>query len=84
MTPAFKGDDFDGGVREGVDAIVAQLEGTSTPPALADLPSSSGRAAGCGFPMAIDEPELPPWPMRILLGAFIFGIIGLFTVIGDA
>jgi uncharacterized protein len=26
--------------------------------------------------------ELPPWPMRILLGAFIFGIIGLFTVLG--
>ena len=25
---------------------------------------------------------MPPWPMRILLGAFIFGIIGLFTVIG--
>ena len=23
-----------------------------------------------------------PWPMRILMGAFIFGIIGLFTFIG--
>jgi uncharacterized protein len=23
-----------------------------------------------------------PWPQRILMGAFIFGIIGLFTVIG--
>jgi uncharacterized protein len=28
------------------------------------------------------EADLPPWPMRILLGAFIFGIIGLFTVAG--
>ena len=28
------------------------------------------------------EEDLPPWPMRILLGAFIFGIIGLFTFIG--
>src|SRR4030095_11390875 len=28
------------------------------------------------------EPDLPPWPMRILLGLFIFGIIGLFTIIG--
>src|SRR5262249_15902047 len=29
----------------------------------------------------IDTPELA-WPMRILLGAFIFGIIGLFTIVG--
>src|SRR6185295_20327479 len=31
--------------------------------------------------MSIEE-QLPPWPMRILLGAFIFGIIGLFTFLG--
>ena len=28
------------------------------------------------------EGQLPPWPMRILLGAFIFGIIGIFTIVG--
>ena len=31
--------------------------------------------------MQVDGPELA-WPMRILLGAFIFGIIGLFTFVG--
>ena len=25
---------------------------------------------------------MPPWYMRILLGCFIFGIIGIFTVVG--
>jgi uncharacterized protein len=32
--------------------------------------------------MAEFDKDLPPWPMRILLGAFIFGIIGLFTFVG--
>ena len=65
----------------GVDAIVGQLEGTRDVAELADVPSSSATAAAasrCDF----NEPDLPPWPMRILLGAFIFGIIGLFTFIG--
>ena len=82
MTPAFKGGDFDKGVREGIDAIVGQLEGTFDAAGLADLPSSSGKSSGGGFPMAINDPELPPWPMRILLGCFVFGIIGLFTFLG--
>jgi uncharacterized protein len=32
--------------------------------------------------MRIDDPSLPPWPVRILLACFIFGIIGLFTFFG--
>ena len=32
--------------------------------------------------MSINDPNLPPWPLRILLGCFIFGIIGLFTFMG--
>ena len=43
--------------------------------------SSSSSTSSRGF-MDDVESQLPPWPMRILLGAFIFGIIGLFTVIG--
>ena len=84
ITPRFKAGDFDGGVTDGMDAIVAQLEGR---------PGASGDASGTTLPhtgkgifdspqIAEFEGQLPPWPMRILLGAFIFGIIGLFTVLG--
>ena len=76
MTPAFKGGDYDRGIGEGTAAIVAALNGVAVPAA----PASGGQSASLGeFGM---DMELPPWPMRILLGAFIFGIIGLFTVIG--
>jgi uncharacterized protein len=81
MTPAFKDSDFDKGVSAGVDAIVGQLEGTHDAAKLADVASSSS-SSGNGFPMDITDPSLPPWPLRILLGCFIFGIIGLFTFIG--
>ena len=78
MTPKFKENDFDGGVEAGVKSLVALLE-TGAEPA-SDKQSSPG---GVKFSISgMDEPDLPPWPMRILLGAFIFGIIGLFTVIG--
>jgi uncharacterized protein len=84
ITPRFKAGDFDGGVTDGIDAIVAQLEGS---------PGASGDAGGTTDPpkgknffnspqIAEFEGQLPPWPLRILLGAFIFGIIGLFTVLG--
>ncbi len=69
MTPKFKNQDYDGGIGSGVSAIVALLE-TGAEPA-ADAPASSSSSKGF---MSIDE-DLPPWPVRILLGAFIFGII---------
>jgi uncharacterized protein len=75
MTPAFKAGDFDRGVTAGVDATLAILEGRGDAPA--DPPASARTAT-----KFIDDQQLPPWPMRILLGAFIFGIIGLFTVVG--
>ena len=82
MTPAFKDNDFDKGVvrRRRRDRRAARRH--------------TRRREACGrsvvvivvhrnsFPMDIDDPSLPPWPMRILLGCFIFGIIGLFTFIG--
>jgi uncharacterized protein len=89
MTPRFKVSDFDGGVTGGVEAVVAVLEGRGEGPAAS---SGGGAAAETGTTPAqarssksvLDEFEadLPPWPMRILLGAFIFGIIGLFTFMG--
>jgi uncharacterized protein len=83
MTPRFKANDFDGGLQDGVNAIVAKLEGRAA--AGADV-GQDARVAAKGIfdsPALKDlEDQLPPWPMRILLGAFIFGVIGIFTFIG--
>jgi uncharacterized protein len=75
MTPAFKGGNYSGGIQEGVLAIVGHLEGTGTVPAAPPADTSSSGE------QSFEGPDLP-WTMRILLGAFIFGTIGLFTVIG--
>jgi uncharacterized protein len=77
MTPQFKGGNYDAGVVAGVQAIVDTLDGKGDWGAAgADTPSSTKSS------FASIEEQLPPWPMRILLGAFIFGIIGLFTFLG--
>jgi uncharacterized protein len=83
ITPRFKESNYDKGVIDGVDAIVAQLEGRGDAASAANADyvdaATSGKlvSSANGF----QQPDIP-WPMRILLGAFIFGIIGLFTVIG--
>ncbi len=77
ITPRFKEGDYDRGIVEGVGAIVAQLEGQDN---VAADPAGSATSQGVAG-LTVDAPDLP-WPMRILLGAFVFGIIGLFTVIG--
>jgi len=77
MTPRFKKGDYNGGIQEGVKAIVSVLEGNS-------LPEVSSDAGGKkkGFPgFQIEGPDLSIIE-RLLFGAFIFGIIGLFTAIG--
>jgi uncharacterized protein len=84
MTPAFKANDYDKGVGDGAAAVIAQLEGkgdaTGTSANFADTgASSSSNKASFQF----QTPDMP-WTMRILLGCFIFGIIGLFTVAGIA
>ena len=79
ITPRFKEGNYDGGLIEGTSAIVAQLEGTGTAPA--DSPESPAKSSKSASGFAIDAPEMP-WYQRVLFGAFIFGIIGLFTVIG--
>ena len=81
MTPAFKTGDFDRGIEDGVKAIVAQLEGDAaaggTSATFADTSSESSSKSA----FKIEGPDLP-WYMRILLGCFIFGVIGVFTVVG--
>jgi len=86
MTPRFKANDFDGGVIDGVEAVVAVLEGRAAEAAAGPGGSSAegagDRGSSLDSALAQFEKDLPPWPMRLLLGAFIFGIIGLFTFLG--
>jgi uncharacterized protein len=70
MTPWFKAGNYDRGVEEGVAAIIGRLEGKTV------IPSAP--------PAVSTRSPVMPWFQRVLVGAFIFGIIGLFTVIGIA
>lgn len=70
--------DFAAGIEDGVKAIIATLTGQAPPPAPAGKPA---RAAARRSAFHFQGPSLG-WSERILLGAFIFGIIGLFTVLG--
>src|ERR1019366_4436953 len=75
MTPQFKAGNYDRGVEDGVRAVIAQLEGQ--PDVAPDAAANNGtKPSSNGLSPAM------PWPMRIMLGAFIFGIIGLFTFMG--
>ena len=77
LAPPFKAGQFDQGMQAGVAAIIGQLEGKSTVATLpADAPEQANKKSS-GF----QEPNLPLHE-RLLFGAFIFGIVGLFTVIG--
>ncbi len=78
MAPMFRQGDYDGGITQGAMAVIDVLEGRS----IADdqenevLPQESGSSDLSGL-----EPDMPV-TTRILIGAFIFGILGLFTVLG--
>ena len=76
MTPRFKDGDYDGGISEGVKVIVEVLDGRE----LTDMVSETSPAEESDF-LNFEGPDLTITE-RILMGAFIFGIIGLFTVIG--
>jgi uncharacterized protein len=74
MTPRFRAGDYDGGIAQGVAAIVAQLEGKGAVSDHAPEPQARQSDFIKAPPMALHE--------KVLMGAFIFGIIGLFTFIG--
>jgi uncharacterized protein len=76
ITPAFKQNDFNRGIGDGLRAIVARLEGAAATETESQPPPAA-RQRDSFF----DGPDLG-LPERILIGAFIFGIIGLFTVVG--
>ena len=73
MTPAFKAGNYEKGIEDGVAAIISRLEGRGDPTDRTPAASASSDGANIAD---------MPWPMRVLLGAFVFSIIGLFTVIG--
>ncbi|MBN2160783.1 MAG: TPM domain-containing protein [Spirochaetes bacterium] len=75
MAPRFKVNDYDGGVTGGVLAIITLLEDPAA--AIPDGSESSSEESGSFF----EGPDLGIVE-RILIGCFIFGIIGLFTIIG--
>jgi uncharacterized protein len=74
ITPQFKAGDFDKGVSDGVDAIIGVLTGK---PVAETTPAET---ESVGF-LHVTGPPIP-WPERILLGCFIFGILGIFTSVG--
>lgn len=80
MAPRFKAGDYPGGTEAGVQAIIGALEGDAGAIPGDAAPGAGGPAANGGH-TGIPVPDMP-WYQRILIGAFVFGIIGLFTVIG--
>jgi uncharacterized protein len=79
ITPHFKDGNYDAGLIEGTNAILAQLEGTGSAPP--DSPQPAAKPSKSSSALAFEAPDMP-WYQRVLIGAFIFGIIGLFTIIG--
>lgn len=77
MTPKFKKGDFNGGITDGTNAVIKLLEGGE----VQQISSTKSDADDESGFLNIEDPGLSITE-RILIGAFIFGIIGLFTVIG--
>jgi uncharacterized protein len=77
MTPRFKVGDYNGGIDAGVQAVLDLLQ-------KGEAPAGEGSADGVGETSSGLHIEAPDMSLteRILIGAFIFGIIGLFTAIG--
>ncbi len=77
ITPFFKNNDYDRGIDEGVRAIINVLEGGQAPAETAKSGEEVKKPSALNMEVAdISVTE------KILFGAFIFGIIGLFTAIG--
>jgi len=79
MAPRFREGDYDGGITEGALAVIKVLEGQELPEG-EDYSESYDSSSFSDF----SDLDLPDMPLgtRILMGAFIFGIIGLFTIVG--
>jgi uncharacterized protein len=80
MTPKFKKGDYNGGIADGAQAIIEVLEGGKVQET-AGAGNPGATSEGAGFLDGMKRPDMPI-AQRILLGAFIFGIIGIFTLLG--
>lgn len=76
ITPHFKNNDYNKGIDEGVNAIIRVLEGGQPPE---EVVADTGSKKSTGLNLEAPDMSLTE---RILIGAFIFGIIGLFTIVG--
>jgi uncharacterized protein len=74
IAPQFQEGDYNRGVDAAVHAIIGNLEGNEPQEAVAQTESPAGKES------FFKGPDLSI-PERILIGAFIFGIIGVFTLI---
>lgn len=84
MTPKFKNEDYDGGISDGALAVIKILEGDQQS-GFAALDTGDDKGIFDEKPSFIDfEAGDISVIERILLGCFIFGIIGLFTIVGIA
>jgi len=79
MAPRFREGDFEGGITEGTKSIINILEGGEI-----EANSLIEETSEVSEPSFLGDLESTGLSLteRILMGAFIFGIIGLFTIIG--
>ena len=78
MTPPFREGRYDAGVEAGTQAVVSVLEGGDDVTTAEAAPAAPGEGSSR---LHFEGPDLSI-AERILIGAFVFGIIGLFTFIG--
>jgi uncharacterized protein len=78
MTPRFRNGDYDRGITDGTLAVLRTIEGEYVAEADGIIEESSSGGLDLS---GMESPEMPIVE-RILIGAFIFGLIGLFTVLG--
>lgn len=76
MVPHFRADDYAGGLKAGVDAVLGTLEGSYTPPTggreVARVRVRGGSSDGLGDSLI----------EKLMISAFVFGILGLFEFFG--
>ncbi|HKB83522.1 MAG TPA: TPM domain-containing protein [Burkholderiales bacterium] len=77
MTPRFREGNYDVGVEAGATAVIQILENRQPAAQDAEWAAPAGPASGLHR-----EPAPMPLGLRILIGLFVFSIIGLFTFIG--
>lgn len=76
ITPRFRDEQYGPGIEAGVTAAIGVLTGQGA------LPEPSTDGASTSTPADLEHGIEGPWYVKVLLGAFVFGIIGLFTVVG--